>query len=247
VTPAGGRREPYYGTDLALIHDAGFSAHADACAPGLLRILEPVLRRSGLVVELGCGSGALTRHLIDAGHRVVATDASPAMLALARGRVPDADEIRPLTLPHDPIPAADAIVSVGHAVSYVEDAPTVERTIVAMGSALRPGGTLAFDVCDLSWATNLAASSVATVEDEWAVMVRYTSPREDRLERAITSFVAEPDGRWRRDDEIHVMTLVDTERIPGILADVGVQAEVRPAFGDDSPPPWLHAVVGRRT
>lgn len=57
--------EPYYGPDLALVHDLGFGFQADRCAPGMLAPLEPVRRRGGLVLELGCGSGRLTRHLVD--------------------------------------------------------------------------------------------------------------------------------------------------------------------------------------
>ncbi len=94
----------YYRADLALVHHRAFGSHAQACAPDILTLLEPVLRRDGAVLELGCGSGHLTRHLIDAGHRVIATDASPAMLDLARHQVPDADEIRQLVLPADPCP-----------------------------------------------------------------------------------------------------------------------------------------------
>lgn len=66
------------------MHHLGFGFHADACAPGILARLAPVLDRDGLVLELGCGSGLLTRHLVDAGHRVIAADASPAMVELAR-------------------------------------------------------------------------------------------------------------------------------------------------------------------
>ena len=72
----------YYRHDLALIHDRGHGQHADRCAPGIVELLSPV--RGGLVLELGCGSGALTRHLLAAGFQVIATDASPDMLALAR-------------------------------------------------------------------------------------------------------------------------------------------------------------------
>src|SRR6266545_6663290 len=97
--------DPYYGRDLALIHHLGFGFHADMCAPGILRLLEPVRERGGLVLELGCGSGLLTNHLLDAGHRVVATDASPAMLDLARAAAAAAD-LRELTLPDDPLPEA---------------------------------------------------------------------------------------------------------------------------------------------
>lgn len=48
------------------------------------------------------------RHLVAAGHRVIATDAPPAMLDVARETVPAALEVRRLTLPDDPIPDAVA-------------------------------------------------------------------------------------------------------------------------------------------
>ena len=76
--------EPYYRPDLALVHHRGFGFHADLCAPGIIERLAPVHERDGLVLEFGCGSGLLTRYLVDAGFRVLATDASPAMLELAR-------------------------------------------------------------------------------------------------------------------------------------------------------------------
>src|SRR5436305_15315873 len=103
---------PYYRDDLALVHHLGFGFHADATAPGILALLGPVRERNGLVLELGCGSGLLTRHLLDAGHRVIATDASPAMLDLARQTASDAAGIRQVVLPDDPLPEADAVVSV---------------------------------------------------------------------------------------------------------------------------------------
>ena len=73
----------YYQPDLALIHDRGYGFHGERCAPGIIDLLAPV--RDGLVLELGCGSGALTSHLLAAGLRVTATDASPDMLTLAKG------------------------------------------------------------------------------------------------------------------------------------------------------------------
>ena len=76
-----------------------FGGHGDACAPGVLAKLRPVRERGGVVLELGCGSGALTRHLVAAGHRVIATDASPAMLALTREAVPGVEAVRRLPCP----------------------------------------------------------------------------------------------------------------------------------------------------
>lgn len=235
--------EPYYRSDLAWVHDRGFGFHADRCAPGILTLLRPVLDRGGTVLELGCGSGLLTRHLVDAGHRVLATDASPAMLDLARARVPEA-EIARLALPDDPLPAADAIVSVGHCLSYLPDAGSIERSLAAAARALRPGGVLALDLCDLSYGERPVDVPFVAVEDDWVIVTRYGAPAPDRWDRFITTFVRRPDSTWRRDDEHHANVLVDTAAVPDLLAPFGVEVEVGSSFGTETLPAGLMAIVG---
>jgi SAM-dependent methyltransferase len=237
---------PLYRADLALVHDRGFAHHAERCAPGVLALLAPVLARDGLVLEVGCGSGLLTRHLVDAGHRVLATDASPAMLDLARDAVPAA-EFRVLTLPDDPLPEADAVVGVGHPLNYVDDPDAVRRGLVAMARALRPGGVLVLDLCDLSWAgARRDAPPFARVDDDWAIVTRFAVPAPDRFVRDITTFVRQPDGSWRRDDERHENALVDVSGVPALLAAEGVDARTSTVLGDAELPPGLMAVTGRR-
>ena len=135
------REMPYYRDDLALVHHLGFGFHADACAPDIISLLEPIRRRDGLVVEIGCGSGLLTAYLVDAGLRVVATDASEAMLRLARSHAPGAAEIRRLTLPNDPIPSVDAIVGVGHALNYLDEESQVDAALVAIAARFVPAAS----------------------------------------------------------------------------------------------------------
>lgn len=239
--------EPYYRADLALVHHLGFGFHADACAPGILRLIEPVLETDGLVVEIGCGSGELTRHLVGAGHRVVATDASPAMIDLACRCVPGAAEVRRLTLPGDEVPDADAIVSVGHVLSYLADEAALEAGLVACAQALKPGGVLAIDLCDLEWAeARRGIPNYSRAEDGWAIITSYPDPPPRRFVREISTFVRNDDGTWRRDDERHENVLVDTAAIPALLGEHGVDAEVRPSFGDETLPEGLKAIVGRK-
>jgi SAM-dependent methyltransferase len=242
-----GTDAPYYRRDLALIHHLGFGFHADGCAPGILRLLEPVRDRNGLVVELGCGSGLLTRHLLDAGHRVMATDASLAMLELARESAGDAEQIRELVLPDDPIPPADAIVSVGHVLSYLADEPALDRALVAIANALLPGGVLAIDLCDLEWGeARRDAPNAGWVGDDWAIVTEFSVPSPDRFVRQMATFVRAQDGSWRRDDERHDNVLIDTARVPALLADHGVKATVASSFGTERLPVGLRTVVGHR-
>jgi SAM-dependent methyltransferase len=241
------REAPYYRADLALIHHLGFGFHADDCAPGILELLEPVRDRDGLVVELGCGSGLLTRYLIDAGHRVIATDASPSMLEIARGYAGDALEIRRLVLPDDQIPEADAIVSVGHVLSYLPDADAIDRALIATAGALRPGGVLAVDLCDLTWGSErVDALPRGWVGEDWALVTETSVPSPDRFVRQMAIFMRNDDGTWRRDDERHDNVLIETDRVPELLARHGVEAEVGDRFGAYQLPPGLRSVIGRR-
>jgi SAM-dependent methyltransferase len=240
--------EPYYRRALALVHDRGFAFHATGCAPGIIDLLTPVLVREGLVLELGCGSGLLTKELIAAGHRVIATDASPAMLDLAAEAGGDgAVEVRRLTLPDDPLPSVDAIVAIGHPLNYVPDVEAIERALGAMADALRPGGMLAFDLCDLSWGVERRdASNLGRCGEDWAIITRFSMPAPDRFVRDMTVFVPDGSGRWRRDDEHQENVLVDTATVPPVLARRGVKARVAASFGAETLPPGLHAVIGER-
>jgi SAM-dependent methyltransferase len=236
----------YYRQSLARVHHAGYGFHADACAPGILKLLEQVRQRGGLVHEVGCGSGLLTRHLVDAGHRVLATDASEEMLSIARQYAPAA-EYRRLKLPDDPVPAADAVVSTGHVLSYLPDESSIDRALVDLTHGLRPDGVLAIDLLDHDYGrARLEAPPRVQRTDDWAILTTFSQPDAGRFVREITTFVHEDDDTWSRDDERHQNVLVDTSKARALLADHGVAAEVRPSFGAETLPVGLVAIVGRK-
>lgn len=233
-----------YGPELARIHHEGFGFHGEATAPGVLAWIESV--RGGPVLELGCGSGALTHHLVRAGHRVIATDASLPMVELCAQSSPAPDEVKQLRLPDDPLPSADAIVSVGHVLSYLGDAQQVRDSLVACARALRPGGLLALDLCDLAYGVaRRDTPPLGLTRDDWAMVCAYEIPAPDRFLRNITVFTREGEA-WRRSREVHVNVLVDTAALPALLAEHGVEAEVVPRFGDERLPEGLVVLRGRK-
>lgn len=94
------------------------------------------------VLEAGCAGGRLTQWLVDEGARVVAVDASPTLVELARGRLGDRAEVRvhDLQQPLDFLPdaAVDVVVS-SLTLHYLED---WVPTLTEFRRVLAPGGTV---------------------------------------------------------------------------------------------------------
>ena len=141
----------------------------------------------------------------------------------------------------------DAVVSIGHPVSYLPDEPAVVRALANAADALNPGGVYAIDIEDLEWGDAWANTRAGVRRaDDWVIATEYSRPLPQTYVRDMTVFLRNEDGTWRRDDERHENTLIDTAQVPPLLAEHGVDAECRPAFGDETFPPGLVAIVGRK-
>ena len=77
-----------YGETFAGFYDRHFGNHAENSAPLLLRYFAslPAPLRQLPVLDLGCGTGRLAFHFLEAGFSFVGLDLSPSMLALAEDR-----------------------------------------------------------------------------------------------------------------------------------------------------------------
>src|SRR5689334_16023148 len=109
-----------YSEDLAYIHDAGYGDFARGAAPAALKTLRARGIATGLVVDLGCGSGIWAQALLAAGYDVLGIDISPTMIRLARRKAPGA---RFLTgsLFSMSLPACAAVTAMGECVNYAFD------------------------------------------------------------------------------------------------------------------------------
>src|SRR5262245_34286583 len=98
------------------------------------------------ILDLGCGTGLLTRELAVDGRQVIGVDPSPAMLAYAR-RQPGADRVRWVEGDASAVgtPAADLATMTGNVAQVFLDDAEWAATLRAIHTALRPGGRLAFE------------------------------------------------------------------------------------------------------
>src|SRR6185312_6519123 len=107
---------------------------------------------------------------------------------------PGVEKFERLMLPDDPVPACDAVVGIGHPLNYLPSEAAIERALVALAGALRPGGVLATDLEDFEWGRARAeVHEQSRLGDDWAIITHYENPAPDRYVRDMTTFVRTDD------------------------------------------------------
>jgi SAM-dependent methyltransferase len=223
-----------YKNDLAYIHDAGFTGFAEAAAGTLINLLRPSRPAGGLVIELGCGSGVLAARLVAAGYDVLGFDISPAMVALARRRVPEA-RFRAESYLTAELPPCVAVTSVGECFNYLFDGgntgDALPRLFRRIYDALVPGGLLLFDVAGPGRLTGGGVQRHYREADDWAVLVAVEEDRQRRLlTREITSF-RKVGQLYRRDHETHRLRLLPRSEVAQQLREVGFRVRLFWSYG----------------
>jgi SAM-dependent methyltransferase len=240
-------RTDAYATDLAFIHDQGWADFGRRSAPGLLTVLRRNAIARGKVVDLGCGSGIWARALCDAGYPVVGVDISPAMIELARQRVPEA-ELHVASCFDIEIPACRAVTALGEVFNYLFDSKnsltSLRRVCQKIYAALTPGGLLIFDVAEPGRAKG--HTQAFKEGDGWACLVelRHDVPNR-QLARRIITFRKIGDS-YRRHEETHRQQLYPGATVSQMLRKIGFRVRMVRRYGEYTFPKKLVGVIARK-
>jgi SAM-dependent methyltransferase len=222
-----------YAEDLAYTHDVGFGGFAQSAAPGLLGLLQHHGIRSGLVVDLGCGSGIWARALTDAGYEVLGIDYSAAMIALARQKAPRARFRRGSYL-DVALPPCDAVTSVGECLCYLfdrDDNNELAGLFARVYAALRPGGVFVFDMLEPGQLPGGNPVRRHRTGDDWAVMVEVEEDTARQvLTRNITCF-RRVGKLYRRSEEVHRQRLCRGRDMAVMLSKAGFRVRLLRGYG----------------
>jgi SAM-dependent methyltransferase len=210
----------FYPADLARIHDEGFGEFARAAACEVLRRLPP----TGLVVELGCGSGISTQILSEAGYDLVGIDIAAEMLAIARRRAPHA-ELRHESIWQAELPRCVAVTAIGEVLNYAADdragAERLPELFARVHRSLLPGGVFVFDFATPGRATLRTAGPHVREGPDWRIESEAVEDTAtSTLERRMTIQVA---GTTR--EEIHRLRLYEPELVRECLEVAGFRSE----------------------
>ena len=234
----------FYGAEQARIHDSAFGVLAATAATDVLDLVRAGSHDRGLVVDLGCGSGILAGVVIDAGYDALGVDISSDMVTLARDRAPTGDfrvgSLHDLAIPDGCI----AVCATGEALNYATDPSAgldaFRQLAQRAFEALATRGVFVFDVSGPGRAGASRVMHRFHRYDQWCLgMVAIESDDSSRLDRAISIFTVEADGRYRRSDEHHVQSLFDPTTLVTVLGDIGYEVEVLDNYASEGSYPEL--------
>jgi SAM-dependent methyltransferase len=236
-----------YREDLAFIHDAGFGHIAENAAPALLQALRRAGLRRGRVVDLGCGSGILSQAVAAAGYDVLGIDLSPAMIELARRRVPQG-EFRVGSILAAELPPCIAVAAIGEIVNYLFEPANTKAALSGLferiHAALAPGGILLLDVAGPGRIPGKGPQRAYREGDGWAVLFEARVER-DVLTRTITSF-RRTGELYRRDHEVHRLRLLPPSMIAAMLRRCGLRVRQLRRYGRLALPRGMTGLFARR-
>ncbi|MBM7866894.1 methyltransferase domain-containing protein [Heliobacterium gestii] len=198
---------------------------------------EGVFARFGLrpatVLDLACGTGAITERLLKRGYRVVGVDLSPDMLAVCADRQEEYlergqllllnQDMRRLEYPRQ----ADAIVCFLDGLNYLPSKEDLTQTLKGVAAALAPGGVLVADLhTEHKLATVLGNETFTEVREDLAYIWSNDYDADTRtVEMNLLFFVSRPDGLYERFEESHYQIWHTREEIESAVVQAGLTVE----------------------
>ncbi|MDE7434267.1 MAG: class I SAM-dependent methyltransferase [Lachnospiraceae bacterium] len=196
----------------------------------LLEILHREGIRDGLVLDLGCGTGVMTRLLAQAGYDMIGVDASEEMLMAAReesmeypGILYLLQDMREFEL----YGTVRAIVSVCDSVNYVLTEDDLRSVFALANNYLDPGGVFIFDMNTLYKYRELLGERTFCENREEGSFIweNYFDEETGINQYDLTLFIREEDGRYGKYEETHVQRAYDMDTVQRLIEEAGMKYE----------------------
>jgi tRNA (cmo5U34)-methyltransferase len=132
---------------------------------------EAVGRRTGVILDLGIGTGALAARCLARSPRarIVGVDVDPEMLAMAARRLPPTATLTRGNFLRAPLPPAEVAIA-SFALHHVRTRPAKERFYRRLRKALAPGGAFVSADCH----PDLDRAAASAQREAWVAHLRET-------------------------------------------------------------------------
>lgn len=208
----------------------------------LMELLREYGTEDGLVLELGCGTGKMTRLLAENGYDMIGVDISEEMLAIAMER--NAKDSGILYLNQDMrefelYGTVKAVVSVCDSMNYILEDTELEDVFRLVNNYLDPGGVFIFDLNTLyKYETILGETTICENREKDSFIWENYFDTEERInEYDLTLFLKHQEsGLYQKFEETHYQRAYTVEEIKVCIEKAGMEfVTVYEAFTKEAP------------
>jgi len=180
----------------------------------------------GLLLDLGCGTGKLTRIMAEKGYDMIGVDYSYEMLDIAKSESEESilyllQDMREFEL----YGTVRGIYSACDCMNYILEENELRSVFKLVNNYLDPGGVFVFDVnTPYKYRELLAENTIAENRDEGSfIWENYFDEDEQINEYDLTLYIKEEDGRFIRFEETHFQRCYELSMIRRLLEETGLE------------------------
>lgn len=198
----------------------------------------------GLVLDLGCGTGTLTRLLAEKSYDMIGVDLSDEMLEIAMEK--EAEDPKGILYLMQDMRAFElygtvrAIVSICDSMNYMLEYEDFVEVLRLANNYLDPGGVFIFDLNTIyKYKETMGETTIAENREEGSFIWENFYDEEEQInEYDLTLYIREEDDRYRRFEETHYQKAYDLDTVKQAIADAGMEfVTAYDAFTREAPKP----------
>lgn len=183
---------------------------------------------SGIVLDLGCGTGSMTRILAAKGYDMIGVDYSPQMLQIAMEKESECDtsilyllqDMREFEL----YGTVAAVVSVCDSVNYITDKPDLTKVFSLVNNYLDPGGIFIFDFnTEYKYREVIGDTVIAENREDCSfIWENYYDEETFINEYDLTVFVRNDENLYEKFEETHYQRGYTLKEMKEMLQEAGL-------------------------
>ena len=200
----------------------------DEWADYVQKLLKKYQIDNGLLLELGCGTGSMTRRLAEKGYDLIGIDNSEEMLSVAREKSAEGYDI--LYLCQDMrefelYGTVAAAVSVCDSMNYLLSEEDLLQVFRLVNNYLDPGGLFIFDLdTQYMYEEVLGDQTIAENREEGSFIWENSYYEEEQLnEVTLTIYVPEQEDLYRRYEETHYRRAYSFDKVKSLIEEAGME------------------------
>ena len=180
----------------------------------------------GLLLDLGCGTGKLTRYMSEKGYDMIGVDYSYEMLNIAKEKSDESilyllQDMREFEL----YGTVRGIYSACDSLNYILEEDELREVFALVNNYLDPDGIFVFDLnTPYKYKELLAENTFAENREEGSfIWENYFDEEEEINEYDLTLYIKGEDGNFQRFQESHFQKCYDLETIKRLLEEAGLE------------------------